>query len=206
MIMFKRADPLYQWWTYIVNGTLGLIMLVSFLFAMPSVEDAINDPTGYPMMYVFQQTMPMYGTVVLTVLMMILLMAGNISYQASTARQTFAFARDRGLPGSRWLGRVNPKLMVPINAVVFSAVFTILLSLINIGSSAAYNAIISLGIVAQMASYSTSISCVLYRRLTAPHLLPKARWSLGRWGVPVNGIAVLFAWQAFFWCKCDWMV
>ncbi|KAH0046676.1 GABA permease-like protein, partial [Aureobasidium melanogenum] len=78
--------PRAMWWTYIVNGLLGLIMLVSFLFAMPSVDDAINDPTGYPMMYAFQQAMPMTGTIVLAVLMMVLLMAGNISYQASTAR------------------------------------------------------------------------------------------------------------------------
>jgi choline transport protein len=104
-----------------VNGLLGLVMLVSFLFAMPSVDDAINDPTGYPMMYAFQQAMPMTGTIVLAVLMMVLLMAGNISYQASTARQTYAFARDRGFPGSRWLGYVNPKLMIPVNAVLFSA-------------------------------------------------------------------------------------
>lgn len=190
-----------KWWTYIVNGLLGLIMLVSFLFAMPSVDDAINDPTGYPMMYAFQQAMPMTGTIVLTVLMMVLLMAGNISYQASTARQTYAFARDRGFPGSRWLGFVNPKLMIPVNAVIFSAVFTIILSLINIGSSAAFNAIISLGAVAQMGTYAISITCVVYRRLTAPHLLPKARWSLGRWGVLVNIVGLLFAWEAFFWCK-----
>lgn len=184
-----------------MNGVLGLIMLVSFLFAMPSVDDAINDPTGYPMMYAFQQAMPMTGTIVLAVLMMVLLMAGNISYQASTARQTYAFARDRGFPGSRWLGYVNPKLMIPVNAVILSAVFTIVLSLINIGSSAAFNAIISLGAVAQMGTYAISITCVLYRRLTAPHLLPKARWSLGRWGVLVNLLGLLFAWEAFFWCK-----
>ncbi|THZ18855.1 GABA permease-like protein [Aureobasidium pullulans] len=192
--------PRAMWWTYIVNGLLGLIMLVSFLFAMPSVEDAINDVTGYPMMYAFQQAMPMNGTIVLTVLMMVLLMAGNISYQASTARQTYAFARDRGFPGSRWLGYVNPKLMIPVNAVIFSAVFTIILSLINIGSSAAFNAIISLGAVAQMGTYAISITCVLYRRLTAPHLLPKARWSLGRWGVVINIVGLLFAWEVFFWC------
>ncbi|KAG9712135.1 GABA permease-like protein, partial [Aureobasidium melanogenum] len=167
---------------------------------MPSVDDAINDPTGYPMMYAFQQAMPMTGTIVLAVLMMVLLMAGNISYQASTARQTYAFARDRGFPGSRWLGYVSPKLMIPVNAVIFSAVFTIILSLINIGSSAAFNAIISLGAVAQMGTYAISITCVLYRRLTAPHLLPKARWSLGRWGVLVNLLGLLFAWEAFFWC------
>lgn len=86
---------------------MGFIMLITYLFAMPSVEDAINDVTGFPMMYVFQQAMPVEGVIVITVFMMVLLMAGNISYQASTARQTFAFARDNGLPFSAWIGKVR---------------------------------------------------------------------------------------------------
>lgn len=94
-------------WTFTINATMGLIMTITYLFAMPSVDDAINDPTGFPMMYVFQQAMPVKGTIVLTVLMMVLLMAGNISYQASTARQAFAFARDNGLPFSSWIARVK---------------------------------------------------------------------------------------------------
>jgi hypothetical protein len=48
-----------------------------------------------------------------------------------------------------------------------------------------------------MATYTLSIGCVLYRRLTAPHLLPKAQWSLGRWGVVVNAVAV--GYSSFVW-------
>jgi len=51
-----------------------------------------------------------------------------------------------------------------------------------------------------MGTYCISVSCVLYRRITAPHLLPKARWSLGRWGILVNSIALGYAWTIFFWC------
>lgn len=50
-----------------------------------------------------------------------------------------------------------------------------------------------------MATYGISITCVLCRRLTAPHLLPRSQWSLGRYGVLVNGVAVAYAWFTFFW-------
>lgn len=95
--------------------------------------------------------------------------------------------------------KINPKLMIPANAVTLSTTITILLSLINIGSATAFNAIISLAAVAQMGTYLISITCVLYRRITAPHLLPKARFSLGSWGVPLNIMAIAYASLIFFW-------
>lgn len=96
--------------------------------------------------------------------------------------------------------QVDPKLMIPANAVILSTACTILLSMINIGSESAFNAILSLQNVAQMATYGISLSCVFYRRLTAPHLLPEARWSLGRWGIWINGVGILYSWQICFWC------
>lgn len=50
-----------------------------------------------------------------------------------------------------------------------------------------------------MFTYAISISCVLYRRLAHPELLPPARWTLGRWGVPVNVTALVYVSFAFFW-------
>lgn len=104
-----------------------------------------------------------------------------------------------GMPFSRWIGHVNPKHHLPVNAILLTAAITILLSAIGFGSSAAFNAILSLSAVGQMGSYSVSITCVLYRRITAPHTLPRADWTLGRFGIPVNAIGAVYAWFAFFW-------
>ena len=32
-------------WSYVLNEFLATILLVTYLFAMPSVDDALNDPT-----------------------------------------------------------------------------------------------------------------------------------------------------------------
>ena len=95
---------------------------------------------------------------------------------------------------------MNPKLEVPANAVATTTAFTIVLSLINLGSNAAFNAIISLNLVSLMITYQISIGCVLYRRLFHPHLLPKCRWSLGRWGTLINAGGFAYSSFAFFWC------
>lgn len=107
------------------------------------------------------------------------------------------FGRDGGFPLSTWISKVNKRFLVPANAVLFTGAFSVLISLIDLGSSDAFNAILSLAAVAQMATYSLSIGCVLYRRVTAPHLLPRTSWSLGRWGVAVNAIGV--AYSTFVW-------
>jgi amino acid transporter len=83
---------------------------------------------------------------------------------------------------------------------VLTCTFTILLSLLNIGSTVAFSAIVSLQLSSLMLTYMLSISCVFYRRLTHPELLPPARWSLGRFGVMINGAALIFSTYLFFWC------
>jgi choline transport protein len=78
-----------------------------------------------------------------------------------------------------------------LNAVVLTLVITVLLSLINIGSSAAFNNITSLGVNALLSSYIISISCLAIKRIRKEPLLTR-RFSLGRFGLAVNIFAVLF--------------
>ena len=66
-------------------------------------------------------------------------------------------SRDRGTPFSSWLAHVRPGCDVPMNAIIFSYVFAMLLSLINLGSAVALNIITSLGTGALLSSYIVSI-------------------------------------------------
>jgi choline transport protein len=80
-------------------------------------------------------------------------------------------------------------------------VVTCLLSLINIGSTLAFNAIVSLQLMALMATYSISIGCVWYQRtVNGGKHLPPAPWSLGRYGSWINGIGFFYSIYVFFWC------
>jgi len=126
--------------SYILNGITGLIFLITYMFMMTDVEAALNDVTGYPHIWVFTQALSPGGAVALNFIPTLLLFAGTLSLNVSTSRQTWAFARDKGLPFSGWIGQVNKKLQVPVNAVTCTCLTTIALSLINIGSSEALNA------------------------------------------------------------------
>ena len=140
------------------------------------------------------------GVNALTILVLILEVASNISFNASTSRQTFAFARDKGLPFPRWISAVHPRSHVPANTVLLTCIISYVLAITNNGSSAAFIAIISVQVCALMFSFTISISCVLWRRLKHPELLPKARWSLGKWDVPmINTFSILYSLFVFLW-------
>ena len=186
-------------WSYFGNGIIALVFLITYLFSIPSVDDALDDASGFPFIYVFSNAVNTAGVNALTILVLVLVIFSNVDFNASTSRQTFAFARDKGLPLYSWIAKVDPKKELPVNAVILSCIFSAALSLINLGSTAAFNAIISLQVAAIMFTYSISIGCVLYRRLFQSELLPPARWSLGRWGPLVNGAGLAYVLFAFFW-------
>ena len=95
-------------WSFILNIPFTFGMVISYLYCMPSVADAVSDPTGFPFIYVFRQaTGTVGGTTGMTVVILFLIIMITISAMASTSRQTFAFARDNGLPFGFWLGKVS---------------------------------------------------------------------------------------------------
>jgi amino acid transporter len=72
-----------------------------------------------------------------------------------------------------------------------SLVVTILLSMVNLGSQVALNAVTSLTITSLLSAYIVSIACVFLKRVRGEPL-PHHRWSLGRYGMAVNFGALAF--------------
>lgn len=53
---------------------------------------------------------------------------GATNFMASSARQIFAFARDKGLPFHNWIAKVDSAGTFPINAVFVVWAFIVLIS------------------------------------------------------------------------------
>ena len=74
------------------------------------------------------------------------------------------------------------------------------MALINIGSTVAFNQILSLGICALLGSYLVSIGCVAWRRISGTPLL-ESYFKLGKLGLPLNLVSMAFlavAWTMSF--------
>ncbi|KAG6988546.1 PAN2-PAN3 deadenylation complex subunit PAN3 [Physcia stellaris] len=194
----SRTLPLALVWTYTIGAISGFIMMVTFCFSVGDISEAVESPTGQAYIQVFYTaTKSRGGATAMSSIVTLLTFFNGVNNIASASRQMYAFARDNGLPFSSYLSYVKPGRALPLNSIITSFIVTILLSLINIGSTVAYNAIVSLGAAALFTTYFISIACLLHRRLRGEPLRPR-RWSLGRWGAPLNVAAVLFLSVAYF--------
>lgn len=109
----------------------------------------------------------------------------------------FSFARDKGLPFHAFLSKVRPGSGVPTNAVWVTFTFASILALIIIGSTAAFNIILSLSTTGLFTSYIVCISSVVAKRVRGEKF-PATKFSLGRFGMPINIIALCFLALGFF--------
>ena len=76
-------------------------------------------------------------------------------------------------------------------------IISLLLALINIGSSTAFSAIISLSVMSVLASYMLPIILILRRRFKREPIR-YGPWRLGRWGALANIVGLVYACIAFF--------
>jgi amino acid transporter len=106
----------------------------------------------------------------------------------------FSMARDGRLPGARLLSRVHPQTGTPIITGIAVGVLAIAVLLINLGNPAAFAAVTSTSVVIVYLAYLLVTVPALRARLR--QRMPIERpdsFSLGRWGLPVNLFAVVYA-------------
>jgi amino acid transporter len=114
-----------------------------------------------------------------------------ISILCAASRATWAFARDRAMPFHHTFSDINTWFSspVPLNAFLLSTTVQLLLGLIYLGSSTAFNAFAGVAVVCLGASYAMPVAISLCNGRKDMKDTP---FSLGRWGTILNGIAVIW--------------
>ncbi|KAL8688971.1 MAG: hypothetical protein Q9224_004755 [Gallowayella concinna] len=187
-----RVLPSAMVWATFFNGLLGLTMIMTMCFCIGDIDGILDSSTGIPIIQLLYNSTGSYSaTVVMTTVLIVLSMVGTITVIAATSRQMWAFARDKGLPFSSYIEHVRPGWDIPLNAIVVTLLVSMLITCLNFGSDVALNAIISLSNAALIFSYMTSIGCIRLKRFRGEALLPR-RWSLGKFGAPINDAALCF--------------
>lgn len=156
----------------LLNGVIGFVMMVTLLFCLGDVNTVLNTETGFPFIQVFHDNIKSIPwATVMGAIILILTWACATGITTSASRMTWAFARDRGVPFASTLMKVDRRTRVPIIAVGVVVMFACLLSLIYIGSSVAFNDVISLTITGFYGSYLVPSAFLLYHRVRG-HILP----------------------------------
>ena len=115
-----------------------------------------------------------------------------ISITTAASRTTWAFARDQAIPfSSLWSKLMGDQ--VPIMSLALLTVVQMLLGLISLGSTSAFVAFASCGVIALAAGYAIPIAVSLFSGRKA---VSAARWRCpGPLGWILNGLSV--AWILF---------
>ncbi|KAF2659732.1 amino acid permease-like protein [Lophiostoma macrostomum CBS 122681] len=189
--------PRAMMWATFFNGMFGIIMMITFVICGGALDSVLNSDTGVPVLQaVYNATGSVSGTAVMGTILIVLVFFSSVSIAASSSRQIWAFARDKGLPFSAWIEYVRPGWDIPINALLVCLGVSLILACINFGSDVTLNAIVSVSNAALIFSYLISIGCVRLKRLRGEPLLAR-RWSLGKWGGLINDLSLIFLVVAF---------
>jgi len=181
------------------NAIMDWCFAVTLLFTIGNVNQVINTSTSLPIIEVYYQATGSKAAATVFVFMnFIVLFFALLDTMASVSRLTWAFARDHGLPFHSFFSAIHPRYKMPLNALGLISVVCFLLSLIYIGSTTAYNAIISLSGIAASISYVIPILFIALRKVSGPPI-KYGPFQLGRWGIPINTTALAYLCYIVTW-------
>ncbi len=183
-------------WSIIINGICGFAYIVTVLYSIIDVDAVLTNgaATGFPIIEVFHQATQNSRAATAMMCGPILIFSMAIfGVTASTSRLTWSFARDRGLPFSSFLSVLTDGNKTPTRAMLLNYIVICLLSLINIGSTVAFNALLSLATISFYSSYALPILLFAIRRHSKTRPIQFGPWRMSRTlGEISNWVAIAF--------------
>jgi amino acid transporter len=174
---------------------IGAVFLYAMLLGIPNLKTAISEGWG-PAQIIDANFGNAFSTVFLLVVAAAIYVC-CLSIMTSTIRLCFGMARDDRLPASKVLAKVHPKLHTPILSCVAVGLLAGIPMIQYAG--VAIIAIAATGMI--YLSYLIGSLALLRARLRGwPRA--KAPFSLGKWGLPVNLLAI--AWGGGMLINMAW--
>ena len=92
----------------LMNGTIGFATLIATLFCIGDLEAISDTSFTYPFIEIYvRATKSKGGSAVMVALILIVGLGLDIGIMAAASRMLWSFARDRGVPGWRYISQVQ---------------------------------------------------------------------------------------------------
>ncbi|MFE1886549.1 amino acid permease [Streptomyces diastatochromogenes] len=177
-------------------GLLGGLVVLGGILAAPSLTDGKLAVDG--LSYVLTSSLGDGVGRVLLADVAVAIAVATLAIQTAACRMLFSMARDGRLPFARHLARVNPRTGMPGTPALVVGVLAAALLLLDFASPEAFLAIGTTCIVMLYLAYAMVTGPLLLGRLrgrfstTGTDETGAPLFSLGRWGIPVNALALLY--------------
>ena len=171
-----------------VSVAASLFMIIGFLIAIPDgIGNLLGQPKN-PLVYIFQSHFGVVAADILQITVFLAIFSCVLANMVVATRLTFALSRDKMLPASSLLARVNTRTRTPVASIVVVAVIGIGINMLSAGIAAN---VVSICSVAYYFVYALTVGGAMYAHVK--HRIPAHRggdFSLGRW-FPVVAVAAL---------------
>jgi len=181
----------------VISGLIGAVFLVAIILAIPSVPDTMKEGLagGFPIATTITAvlTTELFAGITLGELYLFVILASvfvcTLAIQGAATRMMFSMSRDRHLPGGAIWGQVNQTFKTPANAAIAVGVLAALPILVIGPLGGFFMSIAATGLI-YLSYLLCNIGVLMARRRGWPR--EKAWFSLGRWGMLVNSLAIVY--------------
>ncbi|PXX68444.1 amino acid/polyamine/organocation transporter (APC superfamily) [Nocardia tenerifensis] len=173
-----------------VSALGGGLLLISALMAAPSLSDGALAAGG--LAYVLTSKLDGPAGTVLLCCVAVAITVCTLAIQTAGSRLMFSMARDGRLPFAERLAAVHPRFRTPVLPSVIIGVLGIALLALNLGNAAIFATLAGVCIVTLYLAYLLVTMPLLVRRSKGMPVADAGLFGLGRWGLPVNVLAVLW--------------
>ena len=169
----------------------GLLMLFAMM-SVKNISDSSIASLGLP--YIIKQALGSGIGDVFLIASAIAITVCCLAVQTACIRVMFSMSRDKRLPFSKYMANISPRSGVPKVPALVTGMTTILLLLLNIGNQKVFYTLVSIAIILFYVPYLCVTAPMLLRRLRGgwPNADHGPYYHLGRWGLPINVVAVVY--------------
>lgn len=170
--------------------SLGIVTVVvwniALLFAITDLEAIVA--SGVPIIEVYRQSLnSKVGTTIFTIYYMVMFYDIVLNLFIFGGRIAWSLARDGGVPYHRFFTQLNHASPVRATAMILG--MEIIVGILFVASSTAYNSFIGLTLFALNITVALPQAALLFR---GRDCLPRRAFSLGKFGYAVNGLSTAF--------------
>lgn len=185
-----RRIPVAMMMTILVGGVSGLLAFGGYVMAAPDLASIVNGTDTDPIPGILEASLGPVGAKLFLVIAITAFLSCVLSLQAAASRLLFSFARDGMIPGHRWLAKVSPTSKVPRNALIVACTVPALICVLIWVNNDLLVPVTSFAVLGIYVAFQMVVLGALRQRFKG--WKPAGPFSLGRWGIIVNVLALAY--------------
>jgi urea carboxylase system permease len=189
----RRRAPWAILEALVATAVAGALLMLTAMMAVTDFDELAKD--GLP--FVVKQVLPSGVAEMFLWDVVVAITVCCLAVHAGTVRLMFSMSRDNNLPFSRPLARVAVRARVPVVPAIVAGFLAAAILLVDLISPGFVDLVAPIAILWANLAYLFVTAPLLYRRLKdwppQRNAESKTLFSLGRWGLPVNLLAVLWS-------------